>query len=220
MPETIDETNYTDEKQYSSIDFQTILKSENIKKKILIECFGIHNETVKEYITELTTNIQFQTIFISYSFHDKKITNLINNALRKKGVITFLWEKDAPGGRGLKRIMRENINKHDRLLFVASKNSLQSEACHYELFEGRKKQEDTWDDILYPIHIDDYLLTVKKEEIGSGTKYDKFWENICELKRMNSIDFSEYNTGVIDNTQFDESIAKLINSLRKVDSKY
>jgi hypothetical protein len=71
---------------------------------------------------------------------------------------------------------------------------LKSKACQFELYEGRKKQKATWENIFSPIHIDDFLFLVKKNQIRPIHKADEFWENIEELRRrINSKDFSEYN---------------------------
>ena len=138
----------------------------------------------------------------------------MNDSLKKKGISTFLWEKDAPGGKGLKKIMKENVKKHDRLLFIASENSIKSKACHFELSEGRLKQETMWKDILFPIHIDNYLFEVEKDDIRPFESQDEFWLNIQELKEINSIDFSHLKDK-IGKIEFDNKIMELIKGLMK-----
>ena len=83
----------------------------------------------------------YNSIFISYSVKDRTFANKLNDRLNSYLIKTFLWEKDAPFGKPLKEIMSENINKYDRILFIASENSLRSPACQFELSNGRLKQE-------------------------------------------------------------------------------
>lgn len=126
-------------KEFSSIDFQTIINSSNLKANVLNQCFGIHASDIKDYIFSLTQKIEFQSVFVSYSFKDKQFAKRLNDSLLSKGIITFLWEKDAPPGKTLKKIMKENVKKHDRIIFIASINSIKSKACQFELTEGRNK---------------------------------------------------------------------------------
>lgn len=58
--------------------------------------------------------------------------------------------------------MSYNVDNFDRLLFIASKNSLKSEACHFELSNGRKKQDKFWEVVLFPIHTGDFFFTVEE----------------------------------------------------------
>lgn len=201
--------------EYNMIDIRTILKSPNFNENILEKGFGITNTLVKQYLEELTTEIHFQSIFISYSLKDSNFAEFLSSILNKKGIMTFLWENDAPGGKPLKAIMSENVNAKDRVLFIASKNSLKSEACHFELSEGRKKQEITWEDVLFPIHVDNFLFEVKKDNIRPNEKQEEYWRNITELKNLNSLDFSKFVLPENRDHNFDKQLFKLIKGLRK-----
>lgn len=208
--------NETPGNEYNLIDIRSILNSEPIDALTLENLFGIHSPDVKEYLLGLTSKIEFQSIFISYSFKDKDFAKRINEELMKRGILTFLWEKDSPGGKPLKTIMSEGVKSKDRVLFIASTHSLKSEACHFELTEGRKKQEEIWEDVLFPIHIDDYLFELKKESIRPKEKQDEYWKNITELKDMNSLPFSDYvHPSSTNKLDFEKQLMRLIKGLRK-----
>lgn len=203
-------------KEYNMIDFRTILNSSPIPNNILDHNFGIHNSDIKDYLVGLTTKIEFQSIFISYSFDDQKFAKSINEELLRRGILTFLWEKDSPGGQQLKSIMSENVKSKDRLLFIASQSSLKSAACQYELTEGRKKQEKTWEDVLFPIHIDNYLFEIKKEKIRPLEVQEEYWNNILELRELNSLPFGDFiNAEKRNSDEFESQIIRLIRGLRK-----
>lgn len=204
---------FATEDEFSYVDFQTIINSD-IESIALVKIFGIHEPDIKSFVTGMVSKIELHTVFISYSFVDKELVRKINAALRMKGVFTFIWEKDAPIGLRLKDIMQKNISKFDKLLFVASVNSLKSDACHFELSEARKKQDRNWDLVYFPIHIDDFLFKVQKHDIPLK-KRQEFWENVEELKDINSSDFSEFNGKSIDEVQFNNAIDKLIRGLRR-----
>lgn len=164
--------------------------------------------------TFITDLFPTYSLFISYSFKDKTFVTKLNEILCDNGVQTFLWEKDAPYGESLKDIMFENVHKYDRVLFVASENSLKSQACHYELSQAREKQDKLWKTVLFPIHIDSFLFDLRKETIRPIEKADEYWMNICELRRINSLDFTEVAAN-FDNDRFKEKIQLLLNNLRK-----
>jgi hypothetical protein len=212
---TFGPSNAINESQYSSVDLQTILNSPKIDAVILRKIFGILNDDIKEYISELTSEVKYQSIFISYCFKDREFAARLNHELRSGGVSTFLWEKDAPGGKPLKKIMKDGIQKHDRLLFIASSNSLKSKACQFELTEARKKTEELWESVLFPIHIDTFLFDVEKEQIRPIESQDEIWKNISELREINSIDFSNFVGTKVDSDEFKNSVRNLIKELRK-----
>ncbi|HMG15244.1 MAG TPA: pentapeptide repeat-containing protein [Saprospiraceae bacterium] len=212
---TIERNNTVINKKYCSIDLQSIKASEIINKQSLANVFGIFKPNIKEIISELTNITHHQSVFISYSFKDKVFANKLNNALRERGIFTFLWEKDAPGGKPLRKIMSESIHKFDRILFIASENSIKSKACQFELTEGRKKQENLWQTIFFPIHIDNYVFEVDKEDLRPRDKTDEYWLNILELREINSIDFSDFKKNNANNLQFHEKINLLFQELKK-----
>ena len=189
---SIDNSNSAKGNEFSFIDFQTIIKSESLEPKILEKCFGINETIIKDKISAMTNRIDYQTIFISYSFKDKEFAR----------------------GKGLKKIMKENVNKQDRLLFISSEHSIKSKACQFELSEGRMKQEQQWKEILYPIHIDNFLFEVEKDDIRPLESQDEYWLNIKELREINSIDFCEVKAR-IGEIEFENKIIDLINGLKK-----
>ncbi|MFJ7759222.1 hypothetical protein ACQKK3_16545, partial [Pedobacter suwonensis] len=87
-------------------------------------------------------------------------------------------------------------------------------ACQFELSEGRKKQAETWETILFPIHIDQFLFTVSKNKIHPVEKADEYWKNIEELRRINSADFSPFNKDKINTKKFKDSVDLIIAQLK------
>lgn len=202
--------------EFNMIDIRTILNSPPINNENLKNLFGIHNNEIKEYLYELTSEIKFQSIFISYSFEDRDFAKAINEFLLKKGVFTFLWENNSTGGELLNHIMESKINEKDRILFIASENSIKSKACQFELSQGKKKQEITWENILFPIHIDNFLFKVTKEQIRPTEKQNEYWGNILELKKHNSLDFSEFIVKEKrENHEFEKLMFRLLKGLQK-----
>lgn len=157
----------------------------------------------------------YDSVFISYSFLDRFFANSLNEILKELGVRTFLFEKDAPGGKELDKIMIDGIHENDRLLFISSENSIKSAACQYELSEARHKENKLWENIFFPIHIDNFLFSVIKSQIRPREKAEEYWKNINSLKKINSLDFSSFNTPNPDKDKFFKNAQKLADQLRK-----
>lgn len=213
---TFQTNNKCEVSNYSLIDLHSLAISDVIHSSILESVFGIKEYDIKTYAIGMTQDIKLQSVFISYSFNDREFANRLNDSLKRKGVFTFLWEKNAPGGKRLKSIMSENINSYDRVLFIASENSIRSEACQYELTHARLKQDKLWKTIFIPIHIDDFLFSLQKDEIRPIDKREEYWKNIEDLRDVNSLDFKNFRISNISNgDEFERLVYKLIEALRK-----
>lgn len=211
---TIDQSNNKKGSGTNNIDISTLVRSDTLSKETLENVFTI-GVRIQSNLKDSMRKKIFSSVFISYSLEDSWFANKINSYLKSKGVTTFLWEKDAVGGTALKSLMKSNIEANDRLLFIASKSSLKSEACHFELTEGRSKQDRLWKTILFPIHIDSFLFDIEFDQIRPRQKRDEYWENIHELREINSLDFSKtFSKNSIKQTQFGQNMELLIESLR------
>jgi uncharacterized protein YjbI with pentapeptide repeats len=211
-----DTISVTEELKFKSngyLDLQTILKSEQIDFNILKQIFKVHDPNIQETLKKITEELNYQKVFISFSFEDKRFAERLHLEFESRGIRTFFWMKDAPPGQSMEDIMREGVRSTDKLLFIASKNSIKSIACQFELSEGRRKQTETWENIIFPIHIDDFIFKVNKSQIRPIEKMEEYWRNIEEIKRVNSADFSEFNKGKINHKKFKQSIDRIVKEL-------
>lgn len=187
------ETFVGNKKSNASIDFYTILNSDNAPPTVLRDVFSITAYDVREIIKRITSEQTSIKIFISYSFKDEIFAEMLNQQLINSGITTFFWKKDAPGGKRMKEIMADKIREYDYFLFISSENSLKSESCHFEIAEARKKYQITWKNTLLPIHIDDFFLQVEEMRIPTANR-KLFWENISELREFHSLSFQPINS--------------------------
>lgn len=197
-----------------SIDFSTIIESEELATDALHDVFGIKERNVKQQIKALMDSPKFHTVFISYSFKDGWIAKQIKYDLEKHGIRSFLWENDAPGGKKLKQIMRDGIRDYDKFLIILSENSLKSEACQFEISQAREKYNKTWMDVLVPIHIDHFLFEIGEDDIPRRFRKE-YWDNVLELREIASIDFTFANPNlhISDSKQMDILIGTLKKSI-------
>lgn len=177
---------------HASIDTSTILRSEKLPIRVLEHYFGITDSNVKKTVADISAKNEYASVFISYSVQDEKFASILNRELNEVGVNTFLWSKDAPAGERLKNIMTHNIMRYDMMLFIASAKSIYSEPCHYELLECRQKQQRYETELLIPVHLDDTLFEVCRENFKHMANSEECWNSILELKQINSLSFVRY----------------------------
>lgn len=169
---------------------------------------------LKEILNISSLEKDFYSVFISYSFVDSVFANLLANFLIINGVKVFLFQMEDPH-KELKSIMAEEIENHDKVLFIASQNSLKSKGCQFELSRCRAKRNVDWQMNLISIRIDDYVLNVEERDIPGEFKAE-YWKNIQLVKKNNIADYSDYVTNPnLDDFQ-NKKIKKLIEeSLRR-----
>ncbi len=197
---------------HCNIDLATIKNSIDLPTEVLKNIFRITTPLVKEIINNITKPINEMTVFISYSFKDEKFAEELNSRLLAENITTFFWKRNADGGAKMMEIMDEKIREYDFFIFIASSNSLKSKACHFELSKARIKYSKTWENILFPVHIDNFLFEVEEYNIPISERKE-FWENIIELREFHSLNFSDI--GVNLNNINKDSFEKLFSGLNK-----
>ncbi len=101
-----------------------------------------------------------QSTFISYGGPDTDFAQKLNDALLKNGVATFFFAKDAIPGQKLHRMMREGVNRHDRVILVCSRASLDRPGVLNEIAETLQREaRDGGKEYLIPITLDDYVFS-------------------------------------------------------------
>ncbi len=200
------------------IDLQSLSISEKLNSKILKELFNINGDDIQVYVSDCFLEIKYETVFISFSFKNIDFARQLSQSLLLKGVKTWFWPEDAPGGKRTKDIMYKGIQENERVIFICSEDSLKSVACHYELSEARKKEGQLWKEILFPIAIDksvfdeDFIRNIRKYKKDVA---DEWIANIEWLKEYNVLDFSVFIDSKYNADNFNKAINNLVADLRK-----
>lgn len=104
---------------------------------------------IREYLEDLIIDIDDQAIkddpskkriFISYSWANKDIADLIDDDFQKLGYILTRDERDIRYKDSIKEFMQK-IGKHDFVIMLISDNYLKSENCMYEVMEVMRDRE-------------------------------------------------------------------------------
>lgn len=168
---------------------------------------------IYEYL-EVKHSDSFKSIFISYSSKDSDIATIIEKKLSVIGVKVKIFSKDNPH-RLLERYMIESVKNNDKMLFLASKNSLTSDACHIELTTCRDLMRRNNDKSrLVAIRLDDYVLKTDEFDISDRERIDNF--KMLKEYFMSKYYNTESEKDVIDMKLISQNIDDLIkDALRK-----
>jgi TIR domain len=99
------------------------------------------------------------SVFLSYGQPDEPFATVLNKSLRKKGVETFFFPRNAIPGRKMHRMMREEVNAHGRVVLICSRSSLSRSGVQYEIEQTLAREAREGDaDYLLPITLDDYVF--------------------------------------------------------------
>ena len=116
----------------------------------------------------------FSTVFISYGGTDEVIVEEINEFLNNHGIKTWFFKRDSLPGEKLHRMMSDEIENHDKVLLVCSKDSLSRNGVLNEIERVLEREaREGGNDILTPITIDDFVFNdwkSKKPDIERQVK--------------------------------------------------
>jgi uncharacterized protein YjbI with pentapeptide repeats len=149
-----------------TVDFRSILRSVNAPDlRAFLRRTGMPDVFV-QYMVDSARSLDpkqvftlLQSTFISYGGPDEAFARKLNDALKRRGVVTFFFKDDAPPGENLHRVMRKGVNEHDRVILVCSKASLERPGLLNELEETLKREaRDGGRAYLLPIRLDDYVI--------------------------------------------------------------
>jgi hypothetical protein len=144
----------------SEVDLPTFLRKCGIPELISIYLI----DSVKTLDPDMIFKYM-QKVFISYGSPDVEFARKLKKFLTKNGVSTWFFEEDADFGQKLHKMMRENINKYDRVLLICSEQSLSRPGVLNEIEqtlsrEAREAREGG-SSIFIPINLDDYIFSDK-----------------------------------------------------------
>lgn len=144
-----------------------------------------------------------QSIFLSYGGPDTEFARQLNVALLERGVRTFFFADDAPPGMKLHRLMREGVNKHDRVVLICSEASLNRPGVLNEIVETLQREARLGgQECLIPITIDNYVFS-------GWTPTDP---GVAQAIRDRVV--ADFRDATRDSAKFDAGVEKLARVLR------
>ncbi len=184
----------------SIIDFKTIQRSGTLPIEFLRGC-GLPDTYIEYLPTFLKQPIQYYSCFISHSRKDKEFADRLYDDMRKREIDCYYAPADMRTGDKIRPAIDEAIKKHDRLIVVLSKHSIDSPWVESEVETAFEKERKSKLIVLFPIRLDDDVMKTKQP-----------WA--AEIRRTRHIgDFLEWENP----DKYQESLDKLIGDLKPTD---
>ena len=102
--------------------------------------------------------IGFYSCFIRYSSKDDDFVQRLYADLQAKNVRCWKFDENAKWGEPVWGEIDTAIRHYDKLVVICSKHSLQSPPVIREIERAFQKEDREHKNVLFPIHIDDYLF--------------------------------------------------------------
>jgi hypothetical protein len=144
------------------------------------------------------------SVFICFSARDEAFAKKLSDCLKKRGVDTYFFKEDHRVGT-IKSVEQAEIAQRDKIVFIASKNSIASEECQEELSLGLRKRQEALNrpdsdqalrDIFVPIDIDHYIWSVTENDLERIlSNGQEAWKNVRMVKQQVTADLSKFREG-------------------------
>lgn len=193
-----------------SIDAWTVLKSHKHPKfkQFMLSC-GVP-EIFAEFMIECARAIDepllrkmMQSTFISYGRPDERFARKLYEALRDRQVTTFFFPESATVGARVGEEIFSNLQAHDRVILVCSKDSLNRPGVLHEIQETFDREaRDGGATYLLPIMVDDYVLT------GWAASQPQMAERV--LRRV----VADFRKATRRKDEFDKALTRVVDALK------
>ncbi|WP_204141418.1 toll/interleukin-1 receptor domain-containing protein [Halomicronema sp. CCY15110] len=169
----------------SIIDYRTLSRSGQLPESFL-RGIGLP-DTFIDYIPSLFNQpLQFYSCFISYSHQDEEFAKRLHADLQDKGVRCWYAPEDLPIGAKIRVDIDQAIRKHDKLLLILSKHSVNSQWVESEVESALEKERQSHKTVLFPIRLDDTVMNSSDGWAGL-IKRSRNIGNFCHWK-----DYDDY----------------------------
>lgn len=151
--------------------------------------------------------------FLSYARADCDFAKHLSDNLRQAGITCWQDIHDMRAGDFWREQIYDAIEKHDKLVLICSRASLERPAVVEEIQEAIARERQTGTQKLFPIRIDDFILgkqldMLAREKVVTG-EWSENW--VSRVRAYHIPDFSKWSTP----EAFQEEFRKLVEALNR-----
>lgn len=177
---------------HSALDINSLVRSKYSIPDVFLRGCGLREEEIRYLRPLLGHQIPYPSCFISYSTVDEAFATKLHKDLQANGVRCWKWDHDARYGKSMWGEIDQAVRLHDKLVLIASENSLKRAAVNREIeralrqederFKRKQAGEDIDTDVLLPVRIDEYVfdgweharkVDVTNKMIANATGWDQ-----------------------------------------------
>jgi len=198
--------------QPSSIDYETISACFSSLPKSFFEGIGFTKEKIMILNEAFNSKEVNKSCFIATSGIDIDFSKKIYKDLELASIKCWLYIYDMKGGLEWRKQISKAIKKHKKLILVCSRHSIYNKNVVKEIFETIDQERLTGRRKLFPVRLDDHILSEDMdEEAREKVRSGEWRENwVYYVKKYHILDFAEWKNEKI----YEKLIKKLIEDVR------
>jgi TIR domain-containing protein/pentapeptide repeat protein len=149
----------------SNIGIDTVYLSSGNIPELFLRSAGVPDNFIT-FMTSLTQRaIKYYSCFLSHADQDNDFADRLRNDLASNAVSCWHYRYDMRGGRFWRAQVEEAIKIHNKLVLVCSERSLERPNVVGEIITAMEKERETNSQKLFPIRLDDFILSDKMLDI-------------------------------------------------------
>lgn len=192
----------------SEVSISTLFKSKGKIPEEFLRGVGIPDQliTFLPSLFRIDEAIQFYSCFISYSHKDENFVRYLYSRMRDEHLRVWYAPEDMRGGKKVHEQLFNAIKTHDKLLFVLSEHSINSEWVVTEIRRARNRGIEEKRQVLFPIRV------VDMDRIRSWECFDadSGKDLAVAIREYHIPDFSKWQ----NQDAFDAAFNRLLRDLR------
>lgn len=188
----------------STIDFDTIRRSEGVIPEHFLQGTGAPNPLIKAILSLQPHEYdeEYYSCFLSYSSTDELIVKRLHAELQAKGVQCWFAPHDLKPGDYVRKEIDQAIDMQDKVLLILSESAVNSGWVSHEVELALAREIRLQRKILYPIRLDNVVL--------QSTSH---WANTL-LTTRHIGDFTNWT----DPQAYHQTFDRLLQDLKKADT--
>ena len=160
-----------------------------------------------------STKAGFLSCFVSHAEADLDFAEKLIADLRRHNVRCWHYKSNMQGGEKWRSQIGNAVREHDKLLLICSRRSVYRENVVDEILDAIEQERATGVQKLYPIKLDDHVLSSGFLSEAREKVVTKQWRDnwVPAVKEMHMPDFSTWKT---DEIAYHAAFLSLLDSLR------
>jgi uncharacterized protein YjbI with pentapeptide repeats len=150
----------------SDIGIGTIYRSEGKIPEVFLRGAGVPDNFITYMSALIGEAIEYYSCFLSHSEPDGEFADRIREDLISNNVSCWHYQYDMHGGQFWRVQINEAIKVHEKLVLICSEQSILRRNVVDEIITAMERERETGSQKLFPIRIDDFILSDSMLEIA------------------------------------------------------
>lgn len=195
----------------SALDNRTLRSAVTKLPLSFLRGVGYTNNEIEALLALYRDEKIFFSCFISYARSDFKFADHLRARLQKADISCWQDVHDMRGGDRWRGQIFSAIEKQDKLVLICSKDSLTRPVVVEEIQEAIEREKQAGMQKLFPIRLDDYILSDDLENVARTKMKNGEWKEnwVTYVRSFHIPDFSSWKKTRIFRVEFEKLLEAL-----------